>query len=48
MTWALAGMVMGRREGRRVMPVQGPERTPFSDAGTAIPAERAGVTYRIN
>ena len=24
------------------------ERTPFSDAGKAIPAERAGVTYRIS
>ena len=24
------------------------ERTPFSDAGTAIPAERAGVTYRTS
>ena len=30
------------------MPVQGPERTPFSDADAAIPAERAGVTYRIS
>ena len=30
------------------MPVQGPERTPFSDTDAAIPAERAGVTYRIS
>ena len=30
------------------MPVQGPERTPFSDADAAIPAERAGVTYRTS
>ena len=30
------------------MPVQGPERTPFSDADAAIPAERAGVTHRIS
>ena len=34
----------GEGQGRR-MPVQGPERTPFSDADAAIPAERAGVTY---